>query len=118
MCRPILGTTDVTNDKERRRHPRRRVLKGGKVFYDNYAISVDCVIRDESLLGAQITVDPGTLLPAHFALLNRKDGTLADARIVWKNGNRLGVEFSSQMQDVQTFSRADIRRMAIIATRG
>ena len=110
--------TDVTYITERRTEDRQRVLKGGKVFYNNYAISVDCMIRDESAKGMHIKVDPNFVLPSHFSLLNRKDGTLADARVVWKDGSELGIEFSTEMKDVRNFAKADIRRMSIIATRG
>lgn len=108
----------MTYTPERRTEDRQRVLKGGKVFYNNYAISLDCIIRNESSRGMQISVDPNSALPNAFAVLNRKEGTLADAKVVWKDGDKLGVEFCSKMQDVRTFAKADIRRMSIIATRG
>lgn len=108
----------MTHTPERRTEARKRVLKGGKVFYNNFAISLDCVIRNESSCGMQISVDPNQALPNEFSLLNRKDGTLADAKIVWKDGDTLGVQFCTKMQDVRTFAKADIRRMSIIATRG
>ena len=110
--------TDVSHNPERRKVDRRRVLKGGRVFCNNYAISFDCLIRDESEKGMQIKVDQRYELPSEFAVLNRKDGTLADAKLIWKEGTQIGVEFSSRMQDVRSFAKADIRRMSIIATRG
>lgn len=108
----------MTHQPERRRKTRKRVLKGGKVFYNNYAVSYDCTIRNESDEGMQLLVDPNIALPKSFSLLNRKDGTLADARVVWQKPGLLGVEFSTRMQDVRDFSKSDIRRMSIIATRG
>lgn len=108
----------MTHTPERRKEDRQRVLKGGKVFYNNFAISMDCTIRNESSGGMQITVDPSFMLPTNISLLNRKEGTLADAKIVWKEGNRAGIQFSTEMQDVRSFAKADIRRMSIIATRG
>ncbi|WP_114009772.1 PilZ domain-containing protein [Cohaesibacter intestini] len=108
----------MTHTPERRTEDRQRVLKGGKVFYNNFAISLDCVIRNESSHGMQITLDPTCALPNEFSLLNRKEGTLADAKVIWKNGDKMGIEFCSKMQDVRTFAKADIRRMSIIATRG
>ncbi len=108
----------MTYTPERRIEDRQRVLKGGKVFYNNFAISLDCLIRNESSHGMQILVDPNCALPNAFSVLNRKDGTLADAKVVWKEGERMGVEFCSKMQNVRSFAKADIRRMSIIATRG
>lgn len=108
----------VTYEPERRKEARKRVLKGGKVFYNNYSISLDCTIRDESDHGMQLKVDPQQMVPTDIALLNRKDGQLAAAKIVWKHGDQIGVEFKGKMQDVRSFAKADIRRMSIIATRG
>ena len=108
----------MTYSTDRRTENRKRVLKGGKVFYNNFSISLDCVIRNESQDGMQISVDPTLALPSEFAVLNRKDGTLADAKIIWKEGGKLGLKFSTQMEDVRNFAKADLRRMSIIATRG
>ncbi|WP_180967016.1 PilZ domain-containing protein [Cohaesibacter celericrescens] len=108
----------MTHQPERRQADRQRVLKGGKVFYKNYSISMDCTIKDESSTGMKIKMDANCALPSDVALLNRKDGKLADAHIVWKHGDLLGVKFSSKMEDVRSFAKADIRRMSIIATRG
>lgn len=104
--------------QERRKTARQRVLKGGKLFYSNYAVSLDCVIRNESEEGMQIKLDPNITIPPEISLLNKKDGTLAEARVVWQHGATAGVEFATKMQDVRDFSKADIRRMSIIATRG
>ena len=103
---------------ERRKENRTRVLKGGKVFYNHYAISIDCVIRDESEHGTRIRIDPAYPIPSDIAVLNRKDGTLADAKVIWKKGDMIGLEYSTKMEDVRAFSKSDIRRMSIIATRG
>ncbi|SNY92049.1 PilZ domain-containing protein [Cohaesibacter sp. ES.047] len=108
----------MTVTSERRREDRKRVLKGGKIFYNNFSISLDCTIRNESEHGMQIRIDPQAALPSHFALLNRKEGTLAEANLVWKHGDSVGVELSTEMKDVRTFGKSDIRRMSIIATRG
>lgn len=108
----------MTHQPERRQKIRKRVLKGGKVFYNNYAVSYDCTIRNESDEGMQLLIDPNVALPNSISLLNRKDGTLADARIVWQKPGLIGVKFSTKMQDVRDFSKSDIRRMSIIATRG
>ncbi len=103
---------------DRRQCTRRRVLKGGKVFYNNFAMSMDCTIRNESEHGMRIKVDPLITLPSSFALLNRKDGTMADVHIVWHREGEIGVEFDSEMEDVRKLAKSDIRRMSIIATRG
>ena len=108
----------MTQFSERRKEDRKRVLKGGKVFYKNYSVSMDCLIKDESSTGMKIKLDPNYALPNAISLLNRKDGTLADAKIVWKHGDQVGLEFLTRMEDVRSFAKADIRRMSIIATRG
>ena len=108
----------MTEMLERRKTARQRVLKGGKVFYSNYAVSVDCVIRNESEDGLQIKLDPNIAIPKDLSLLNRKDGTLAEAHVVWQQGETVGLKLSTKMKDVREFSKSDIRRMSIIATRG
>ncbi|MCT4656867.1 MAG: PilZ domain-containing protein [Cohaesibacter sp.] len=103
---------------ERRQFQRQRVVKGGKVFYQNFALSTDCMIRNQSDHGMRIKVDPYITLPREFSLLNRKEGTLAQVKLVWQTGDEIGVEFTSNMEDVRNFAKSDIRRMSIIATRG
>lgn len=111
---PARGKTMSLNE-DRRHHQRRRVLKGGKIFYQDFAISVDCMIRDESEDGMQVIVDPNLLMPREVSILNRKDGTLADAKIVWRDQDRMGLELQSEPRSIHDFDQAGVRRLSIIA---
>ncbi|MCV6547818.1 MAG: PilZ domain-containing protein [Cohaesibacter sp.] len=103
---------------DRRQSSRRRVLKGGKVFYNNFSISLDCTIRNESDKGMRLKVDPLISLPRSFSLLNRKDGTMAEVSVIWHHEGEFGVEFVGLMEDVHKLAKSDLRRISIIATRG
>ncbi len=103
---------------EHRKSRRRRVLKGGRIFYNNYCFSCDCIIRNENDSGMQLKVDSGALVPTEFAILNRKDGTLANARMVWHKDTQIGIEFLSKFADVRDSSREHIRQMSVLVTSG
>ena len=96
---------------ERRQSLRRRVFKGAKLFFQNYMMSVDCTIRNESDDGMQLTVDPGLMLPTEMTLLNRKEGTLAPVQMIWRKGHHMGVELEGDVEDVRASEKSYIRQL-------
>ena len=53
-----------------------------------------CVIRDISASGARIFVDGPDEIPDYFHLLLAQEGSTArDCRVVWREGDQIGVEF-------------------------
>jgi hypothetical protein len=80
---------------ERRRWPRRRVLKRGKILYYDRPSVIDCTIRDISEGGARLLCSQSGLLPKEFFLVFVVEKEMRNARIVWRTAEELGVEFLS-----------------------
>ena len=73
---------------DRRRSPRRRVLKGVVVHLRKWP-SLQCVVRNVSEGGACLEIrDP---LPDSFVLV--LDDVPRTCRVVWRQASRVGVEF-------------------------
>ena len=54
---------------ERRRSPRRKVLKNGRIIPDNGQSPFDCTILDVSQMGARLRVNPSHRVPRRFTLM-------------------------------------------------
>ncbi|WP_321338451.1 hypothetical protein [uncultured Cohaesibacter sp.] len=96
---------------ERRQSLRRRVFKGAKLFFQNYMMSVDCTIRNESENGMQLVVDPDLMLPSDMTLLNRKEGTLSPVQMIWRQGPHVGVEVDGDEENVRNSEQSHIRQL-------
>jgi hypothetical protein len=77
---------------ERRTDSRRRVLKGGSIAFQ-YGSTIDCTIRNLSSTGACIEVETPVGVPDSFTLIVRQHGHSRSARVKWRKGRRIGVEF-------------------------
>lgn len=71
--------------------PSGKVSNVGKIIVDPKAAPIDCTVVDYSAGGACLQVLFGTSLPNRFELLY--GATKKRCRIVWKQGQRLGVSF-------------------------
>lgn len=78
-----------------RRQLRRRTLMAGRIVLDDGATHLDCTILDVSPSGAHIRFPHGRSIPAHFYLINVRDRTAHDAKIVWRNAEHAGLHFES-----------------------
>ena len=76
--------------QERRKSPRRRTLKNGRIVFNNRGSTIDCVVRNLSPQGALLILPSIIGVPDVFELYI--DGENArDAYIVWKGDGRVGV---------------------------
>lgn len=82
---------------ERRPALRRRVLLTGLIVYGQGAFTCDCKFRDVSGGGARIALASAAALPNHFHLINVRDGTAYECRLVWKKNLEMGVKFESTL---------------------
>ena len=87
---------------ERRPKPRRRVLLSGRVSLSEGVHHFDCTIRDLTDAGARITVAKSQLIPSSVFLINMRDRTVHESKVVWNNGREVGLSFS------RSFSLAEI----------
>ena len=80
--------------EERRRFPRYRTLKSGKIVVQSGRWVVDCTVRNLSALGALLAVKSLAAIPEQFDLVLETTGEHHACRVVWRGEQRLGVEFA------------------------
>jgi two-component system cell cycle response regulator len=84
---------------EKRFIPRRRVLKSGKIIFNDGASVVDCVIRNLNVTGARLDVPTTVGVPDEFTLLDVHSGKSYPAKIAWRHGASMGVELDDPPAD-------------------
>jgi hypothetical protein len=77
---------------ERRAMPRRRVLKGGTLSFNNGYGALECVVRNESASGALLSFGETSAVPPAFDLAI-KGAETRHAQARWRNMTLVGVEF-------------------------
>ncbi len=85
--------------EERRKVQRHRVLKSGSIGF-NRAAGIDCRVRNMSPVGACLDVASQVGIPDYFVLAIDSDHLRQACHVIWRNGNRLGVEFCADEQPV------------------
>lgn len=78
--------------EERRKVQRHRVLKAGRIGF-NRAAGIDCRVRNLSPNGACLDVASPFGIPDDFILAIESDRLRQPCHVIWRNGNRMGVEF-------------------------
>jgi two-component system, chemotaxis family, chemotaxis protein CheY len=89
--------TELNN---RRRHVRRRVVKGGQLVYAHGASTTECLIRDLSESGARIQVANAQDIPAEIVLSFDDGRASRPCMVKWRRNNELGVEFGDTADEV------------------
>jgi hypothetical protein len=85
--------------EEKRIIRRQRVLKSGKIIFMDGNAVVDCIIRNLSVAGARLEVPTTVGLPQEFTLLDSHSGRSYIAKVAWRRGEIMGVEFSDPPED-------------------
>ena len=78
---------------DKRRHPRRKMLKGAKAVFNGGASLYDCQVRDWSESGARLVFAALTPLP-HLFTLRLSDGSEYPCEVVRADGVVVGVRFA------------------------
>ena len=78
--------------EERRKVQRHRVLKAGSIGF-NRAAGIDCRVRNLSPAGACLDVASQVGIPDDFVLVIESDHLTQPCHVIWRSGNRMGVEF-------------------------
>jgi hypothetical protein len=89
------------NDPERRGAPRRRVLKGSIILFNDRRSTIPCTVRDISTSGARLRVDRAVAIPDAFILIIELDGFEADCQVVARHGQEVGVRFAAPPRNVK-----------------
>ncbi len=78
--------------RERRRKPRQRVLKQGRVSFGFSDSVVECIISNEADLGVMIETETPVNFPEHVKIQINNSGVLS-AVVRWTLGTKAGLEF-------------------------
>jgi len=76
---------------ERRTDPRQRMLKAGRIIYNNSSSVFDCTVRNLSKGGACLMVSSPLGLPEEFDLM--MEGARRRCTVSWRRADRIGVKF-------------------------
>ncbi len=78
---------------ERRRDPRRRVLKEARIIFNNRFSIVNAAVRDISERGCRLKLHQSFGLPKSFTIAFPSIGLERPARLVWQFEEHVGAEF-------------------------
>lgn len=84
---------------DRRRYPRLRVLKSGKIIVGEQSPAIPCLVRNVSVYGACLQVDNQIGIPDAFTIVI--DGIRHPCRVAWRNSPKMGVSY-----EVDDYKRA------------
>ena len=98
---PVAGqaTPDGAQRKERRKSPRRRVLKDGKLIFAHGHSVVDCTIDNMSDGGAHVRIDSSHGLPQEFYLAEASRGIVHKAEVAWRTTAGIGLKLLGTLDD-------------------
>jgi hypothetical protein len=72
---------------------RGRALIAARIIFNNGSTTLDCVIRNLSEDGAKLHLSGGATAPSEFSLFLIEKNITRKARVVWRRGEEIGVEF-------------------------
>ena len=78
---------------DRRRAPRQKAFLAGKLYFNNRLQVVDCTIRDICDHGARLVYSEAVTVPDEVELYIPQKNQTLNAKIAWRRGNEVGVEF-------------------------
>lgn len=96
---------------EKRKTPRRRVLKEGKIVFADGMRVFDCTIRDMSEDGARLLIANTVGLPDSFQLYEKSSGMLYPARVAWRQPNSIGVAFTGPATSIHDAANKRFARL-------
>ena len=82
-----------SSGSNRRSTARKKVLRTGKVIYNNKSCVVDCQVRDLSDTGCRIRVASSASLPRHFQIAILGTDRTRECEAMWRTAGEVGVQF-------------------------
>jgi hypothetical protein len=79
--------------QEQRKHPRRRILKAGRIIFNDRFSVIDCTVRNLSDGGACLEVGSSIGIPDDFDLDIDPDRLGRHCHVAWRTERRIGVAF-------------------------
>jgi hypothetical protein len=80
---------------ENQRTPRRRVLKGGRIVFNNKTSTIDCTARNISDGGAMLLIPNPLGVPDSFLLFVGEDPPRS-CTVRWRSATAIGVSFDER----------------------
>jgi hypothetical protein len=96
---------------EKRKAPRRRVLKGGKIVFADAMRVIDCTIRDLSEDGARLMIANTVGVPDTFMLYEQAKGMLHPASVIWRQADAVGVKFDGPPSSIHDTANKRFSRL-------
>lgn len=84
---------------DRRRYPRMRVLKSGKIIVGEKSLAIPCIVRNVSVYGACLQIDNQYGIPDAFTIVI--DDVRHPCRVAWRSNPKMGVSY-----EVNDYKRA------------
>ncbi len=91
LSHPIAS--GAASGHERRREPRRRVLKEARIIFNNRFSTINAAVRDISASGCRLKLHQSLALPKSFTIAFPSVGLERPARLVWQFEEHVGAEF-------------------------
>jgi PilZ domain len=80
---------------DKRRAPRFRALLNASIVSRNRAAPLSCTVNQLSATGARLSIAATNPLPDEFDISIPQKNLARHARLVWRNGDQAGVDFST-----------------------
>jgi len=80
---------------ERRSAPRQKSFIRGLVLYNHRRLSMDCIIREFSNIGARLAFSEPAALPDAFEVHVPSRNEYFQARAIWHKGNEIGIAWAT-----------------------
>jgi hypothetical protein len=89
---------------ERRITSRQKSFLQGRIYYNHRRSSVDCLVRDVSDTGAKLVFGGTVTIPDVVELYLSNKDEVRRAKVQWRKGNEMGVDFNDDPADAGTAS--------------
>lgn len=99
---------------DKRKAPRRRVLKGGKIVFADAMRVIDCTIRDMSDDGARLVIANSIGVPDTFLLYEQAKGLLYPATVAWRRADAVGVKFDGPPSSIHDSTNKRYARLKFV----
>jgi hypothetical protein len=96
---------------DKRKTPRRRVLKEGKIIFADGMRVIDCTIRDMSDQGARLLIANSVGVPETFHLFEKSSGMIYPATVIWRQPSSIGVKFDGPPTSVHDSANRRFARL-------
>lgn len=78
---------------DHRQAPRTRVLRGAAISLHHVGTIGQCMVRNLSDTGACLVIAEPVAVPSEFDLTIEREKTPRHCRVIWREQNKVGVEF-------------------------